>query len=71
MCHEKREANELALSVNKRLLLKRTLLALRQNRLITQLENRYSKLFAVFTAWRSVMRENKLLSQYLQECTET
>lgn len=31
-------------------------------------KHRYSRLFAVFTAWKTVTKENNLLNMYLAEC---
>ena len=38
------------------------------NKTMKQNKNAYSKLFSIFTAWKNMTRENKLLGKYLAEC---
>jgi hypothetical protein len=45
------------------------MVSLKLNKALKQSKTTYSKLFAVFTAWKSHIRESKLLSKYLAEST--
>ena len=53
---------------HKRLLYKNVLNSLKLHLIRNKAENAYSRTFAVFTAWKSLTREQRLLSQYLNEC---
>jgi hypothetical protein len=65
---EKRQLKEVAESQRARQMALKTFASLRQNVILSRHENSYSRQFAVFTAWKSLIREQKLLSQYLSEC---
>ena len=51
-----------------RILFKKSILGLKMNKTMKQNKNAYSKLFSIFTAWKNMTRENKLLGKYLAEC---
>jgi hypothetical protein len=63
-----RELGELARQHRERQLKGKLMAMLRWNKLSSARELRYSRQFAVFTAWKTQVREAKLLSQYLDEC---
>ena len=52
----------------RRVLLKRGILSLKLQHSQRLTKFTYSRLFAVFTAWKTVTKENNLLSKYLAEC---
>lgn len=65
---ENRQLQEVADGQRARQLALKTFTSLRENIILSRHENSYSRQFAVFTAWKSLIREQKLLSQYLSEC---
>jgi len=63
-----KEQDELAEHLRERQLKRKLVRMLRYNKISSAMELRYSRQFAVFTAWKTQVREAKLLSQYLDEC---
>lgn len=64
----RREKAQLVDGFRRRTLLKRSLLSLKLEHSWKVSRHKYSRLFAVFTAWKTVTRESNLLNKYLAEC---
>ena len=68
-CQQSRRAsNDLIQLFRKRSLFKKSILGLKMNKTMKQNKNAYSKLFSIFTAWKNMAKENRLLGKYLAEC---
>ena len=63
-----RHLEEVGYDYNRIRLAKKVFDSLKVNKVLTRQETLYSRKFAVFTAWKNTCREQRLLSQYLEEC---
>lgn len=67
-CQDRRAKRELVALFRRQHLLRKSMLSLVYNRKLSMSKHAYSKKFSVFTAWKSLTKENRLLNKYLKEC---
>jgi len=64
----RRNKDEKVIAFRKRTLMKRGILSLKLSHSWKLSKYNYSRLFTVFTAWKTQTKENNLLNKYLAQC---
>jgi len=64
----RRARNDLVRLFRRQNLMRRTIRSFEVAKKLGESKHAYSKKFSVFTAWKSLTKENRLLNKYLREC---